>query len=369
MAALMKKIFVLAVLIAPITLAKAQSFSAGDLVVLQVGDGSASLSSAATPLFIREYSTLGMLQQTITLPSSGGSAFTTSGSATSEGALTLSADSTLLTLGGYAAPAGTASIASSSAARAVGVLNASGTFSIGASSSSAFLANNIRGAVSDGRNYWMSGTGSGTSGGLWYSSNGGTPSQITAAGGNFRVANIFNGNLYYSTGAGTRGIYGFSGVPTATSSATFLFGNGSSSSPYDFSINPAGTTAYVADDSSPSAGGGIEKWTFNGASWSLAYTLTNGLPSGARGLTVDFSGSSPIIFATTGESISNRLVEIIDTGVSAAALTLATAPANEIFRGVDFTPSAVPEPSACALLALGGALLYGVRRLKLGRRK
>ena len=208
----------------------------------------------------------------------------------------------------------------------------------------------------------MSGS-SGASGGQWYSSSGGTPSQIT--NGNFRVPNIFNGTLYYSTGSGTRGIYAFSGIPTSAATASLLFGNGSSSSPYDFAFNPAGTIAYVADDNLPSAGGGIEKWTNNAGVWGLAYTLSvGGLGStnGARQLTVNFSGVNPIIYATTSESVSNRLVRIEDTGASATALTLTTAPANEMFRGVDFVPT--PEPSVFALAALGSALAVSLRRRK-----
>ncbi len=47
-------------IVALITSAQAQ-FTAGNLVVLQEGDGSAALSSAGTPIFLDQYTTGGRL--------------------------------------------------------------------------------------------------------------------------------------------------------------------------------------------------------------------------------------------------------------------------------------------------------------------
>jgi hypothetical protein len=53
---------------------------------------------------------------------------------------------------------------------------------------------------------------------------------------------------------------------------------------------------------------------------------------------VDWSGSNPLIYATTAEGSANRLVKITDTGSASTATTLATASPNTIFRGVAFAP-------------------------------
>src|SRR4051812_21810822 len=84
-------------------------FNAGaqsNIAVVRVGDGSASLTTAAAPVFIDIYSPSGVFVQTIPLPdTTGGSSnpFTLSGTATSEGALTLSADGQYLSVAGYSA--------------------------------------------------------------------------------------------------------------------------------------------------------------------------------------------------------------------------------------------------------------------------
>jgi len=347
--------------------ANADPFTAGDLAVLQVGDGSAALDNSSTALFIDEFSTSGSLvQPPISIPTAGGTQITCSGSATSEGALTLSPDGSVLTFAGYAASPGIAGIASTAAAtysRAVGVLSASGTYSRFATGSSAFDGNNVRSAVSDGHNFWLAGTASASgNSGIWYSAGGGVPVQVSA--GNFRNVNIANGNLYVSTSLGTPGVYGFSGLPTGTATSSQLFAiTGGTPSPSDFALSPDGTFAYVADDRSGKTYGGIERWNLNAGVWTMAYNLAPGTTGndGMRQFTVDFSGAHPVIYGTTAENSANRLVEVTDTGIGSAFTLLATAGANTVFRGVDFTPVQVPEPAALVLLGLGSLLLVSRR--------
>ena len=337
-------------------------FTAGDLAVLQIGTiGSGSApSSAATALFIDQFNTT-TLNQTIapliTIPTDG-SGLTLSGTATSEGELTLSSDQSKLTFGGYFASAGTLTIASSSVAREVGNLNPSAQFLITANSSSSLSGNNIRGTVSDGQNNWLVGPT-----GVYNQQSGNLSLTALQTTLNTRDVNIFNNNLYFSVGSGSsRGIYGYSGTPSSASSPTFFINTGSSSSPYDFALNSAGTVAYIADDRSAASGGGIQKWTYDGTTWSLAYTLALGTTTagGARQLTVDWSGANPIIYATTTETTANRLVDLIDTGSGSTYSVLATAAANTVFRGVDFAP--VPEPSTLALAGTAAIAFLGLRR-------
>jgi hypothetical protein len=349
-------------LLALVTPAVQAQFTTGDLVVLQAGNGGA-LSSAGAPLFLDQFDTT-TPGQTVTpfvsIPS-GGTGLVLSGSATSEGELTRSSDGSILTFGGYAAAAGTSSVASGTAPREVGSVNNAGTFSVIANSSTAMSGNNIRGAVSDGQNYWIT-----SPSGVFYQPVSSSTLTTVSSGTNARVANIFNSTLYYSTASGTaRGIYAYTGTPTGTVTSSLLIGTGASSSPYDFFIN--GNTAYIADDSG-NATGGIQRWDFNGSSWALTYTIGTGVANvGARQFTVDTTtAGGPTIYATTAETSANRLISVKDVGSAAAdaatLVTLGTSPTGEIFRGVDFAPVVVPEPSSLGLSAMGLAVLFKFAR-------
>ena len=122
-------------------------------------------------------------------------------------------------------------------------------------------------------------------------------------------------------------------------------------------LNNSATVAYIADsgmDGIDTEGGGIQKWIYNGATWNWAYTFPLAgppQPPGAFAVTVDFSGQNPIIYATTvetnatsaGNVAGNHLVRIVDTNSTAVVTFLAQAPANEVFKGVDFAPSLLPQ--------------------------
>src|SRR5262249_51743431 len=100
-----------------------------------------------------------------------------------------------------------------------------------------------------------------------------------------RVVDIFDGNLYFTSGSLSIGLFNFFGLPTEPSSVNpIVMAPGS---PVDFAFSPDGQTIYITDDNSIANGGGIQRWD-NG---SLTYTLAtgNGSTVGARGLVVDFS--------------------------------------------------------------------------------
>jgi hypothetical protein len=330
--------------------AHAAAFTAGNVVVSQYGDGSTALSSAAAPVAVLEYlpSTASQASpvQTISLPSSGVGRLTGAGSTGTENYISRSTDGTILTFGGYDADAGTTSIGGTSAAtvnRVVEKVDANGNFSrVVTGPSTMYNTANIRSTVSDGVNYWMAGS----SGGEWYSANGGTPVQISAtAPSNARVVRIYNGTLYVSSGSSPNiGINAFNGIPTgSTTSPTLIVAAGTS--PYDFAINPAGTVVYIADSSA-----GIQKWVYSGGAWTKKFTFgtANGLTASALSMAVDFSSPNPVIYTTTGESQTNSLRKITDTSALTAtsstdmAMTLATAPANTAFKGVTFAPTTTP---------------------------
>jgi hypothetical protein len=138
-----------------------------------------------------------------------------------------------------------------------------------------------------------------------------------------------------------------------------------------FDMDPAQTVAYGADQTY-----GIIKFTNNAGVWTPApyfFSTTNigtmAQTSGNQGcfsVCVDFSGTNPVIYATTmengaatnypggfgvnaaaGHQNNNRIIRIVDTGVAPGtnyvATTLAVATTtNEFYGGVDFTPDLTP---------------------------
>lgn len=320
-------------------------FTAGRLVVLQVGDGSAALTNAATPVFLKEYTNTGTAGVTVAVPTTGANRLVISGTSTSDGQITLSPNGQFITLAGYDAATGTAAITGTTSAtvnRVINTANASAALNRAASTATQFSANNFRSAVrGNGADYWGAGGNSGT----YYFGTTAAAATVQNTTTNTRVVNIINNNLYYSTGSGTVGVYAFSGTPTSTSAASLFIGTGTGASPYGFAINATGNVAYIADDRTTAAGG-VQKWTFNGTAWSLAYTFSPATNVGARGLAVDFSGANPIIYATT---TANTLVSFTDAGAASAATLLATAPTNTAFRGLSFAPIAPPATPTVSL--------------------
>ena len=250
-------------------------FTPGNIVVVRVGAGD-SLTNASTAVFLDEYTTGGSLVQSVAIPasSSGSNApLTLSGTAASEGSIVNSADGRYLTLAGYGIAPGTASVNSSTSAtvnRVVARIDASASIDITTKLTDASTGNNIRGAVTnDGTAFWISGA----AGGVRYAALGATTStQLSTTPVNNRVINIFNNQLYVTSNKSS--CFGISSVGSglpATSGQTITLLSGfptSTASPDGFSKN--GNTIYVADDRTD-GNGGVQKWTYNGSSWSLAY--------------------------------------------------------------------------------------------------
>src|SRR5262249_7279011 len=90
------------------------AFTPGDIVVERIGDATTAPSSAATPVYLDEYTTAGVFVQSIALPTTVAGAqrrLEASGTATSEGLVSRSADGQYLLLAGYDAATGTAAVA------------------------------------------------------------------------------------------------------------------------------------------------------------------------------------------------------------------------------------------------------------------
>jgi len=253
---------------------------------------------------------------------------------------------------GYAAAPGTASVVGTTTAtvnRVVARVDAAGNVDTSSAFTTAFNANNVRGATTfDGTGFWAAGAGGGTAG-VWFvpfGVRGGT--QVNSS--NSRWPRVFGGQLYadasnsplfsvFSVGAG---------LPTTTGQTVAVLPGlpTSAASPYGYSLldrNPAVPgmdTLYIADDRAATAGGGVQKWTFNGTTWTLAATFNvTTTPIGFRGLATAETGTSVTIVASTADSNTNRLVVFVDDGATTVTgQVIATAAANTIYRGVALSP-------------------------------
>jgi hypothetical protein len=301
-----------------------------------------------------------------TSPASVGGNFLSSGQSPQNGGLSYNPSANLLVFGGYSGTAVNTSF--STANRDIGQVNATGTFSFAVQDSVRYngAGGLLRSAVTDGNgNYWASGTTPNGGGqGVWYYGTG-TPTALIGAATATRSLQAYAGNLFYTTGSGVSMI---TGMPqSGTQTPTLLFSAGSN--PYGFSFSPNMLTAYVANEA-----GGIVRATYSGifsggvysgGTWSTV-TLDSG--TAFDWLAVDFTGSNPILYATTlASSTGNKLDQIVDIGTANPGIvTLDTITGTSAdsgnFDGVAFVPPATPEPSVCALAGLGILLFLGKGR-------
>jgi len=281
-------------------------------------------------------------------------AFTLSGTATAEGNLSLSANCQYVLAAGYGADIGTATVNATDASiypRVVARIDAFGTVDTTTSLGTAFNTSSVRGATStDGFDLWISGNGTAPVGGVHYATLGAsTTAQLVAAPNNARFVHVFDNQVYASSGAGTY-VNVFTvgtGLPTSPGqTATSLPGmpTVAGPSPYSFALLdllggvPGLDTMYVADDRSIANGGGIQRWVYDGFSWTLETTFGDGT-SGVRGLAATVEGAGVRIIATTSETPTNRILSIYDEpGFSPSIVPIAISPTNTLYRGVAFAP-------------------------------
>jgi hypothetical protein len=321
--------------------------------------------------------------------------------------------------------------------RVIALIGSNGTVNSTTALSNVFNGNNPRSVyTTNGSNFYISGQGNDDlTGGVFYVSGLGATSAtpITGADTNSksngtynqdtRDVQIVNGQLTVSVdssegtaskgydidGIGTLGAQGSPPTTTLNKQPTLLNGlqgaitlNGTNGNTVNNTngemvyLSPDNyfyansTTLYVADTGAPKNGskgtatdapglGGLQKWSFNGTSWQLDYTISAGLNlvpyyntvtksltsdgvSGLYGLTGKVVNGNVEIFATSyvlGDTDQTYLYGLSDvladtqasqvTGESFA--TLAAAPADSSFKGVSFAP--VPLPSSVWTLLSG----------------
>lgn len=373
----MRKGFITSLLTLASVAAFAAPFTPGNLVVSQVGADNAAGApgSAGNRIILKEYTPSGTLVQAITLPYTGaGNKIVTSGSGTSVGFLTL--NNGVFALIGYNAEEGTAGVATSSAAttsRTIALVGLDGTVDVSTSVTDAFDVNTARSAVANGDNIYIAGTASGaavgTAGVRFTTKGSSTSSELMPSPANMRNVDIYNGQLYVSSSTTFSSVVykGVSAVGTGlptTGGQTLSLLNcfpdasvGTNDNPhYDFAFADD-NTLYVADERTVANGGGVRKYTKSGSTWTFQYLLNTGLANGVRGLTIDASGASPVLYATTASTGTN-LYAVTDTGAfsswSEIVRSDAAAAANARMRGIRFVKAAGGSTTVSGNLNLNG---------------
>lgn len=356
------------------TASHADSFRPGDIVVYRVGDGEEALAGTGSAVFVDEYTPSGTLIQSVALPtvaSGSNNPLIASGTATSEGLLTLSADSQYILLTGYDSTIPAVGDLSGTAAatlpRTVGRVGFDGSVDTSTALTDFADANNPRGAAStDGINLWVGGA----AGGVRYTTLGSTTStQLSTDSKNARAVGIFDGQLYMSsqktnirvatvgTGLPTtagQSITNLPNIPSGILPDAFFFA--------DLDGSPGIDTLYVADDTT--GNGQIQKYSLVGGIWIGSGVIEADTVHGVTGVV---TGQAVTLYATSsGTSGTNGTLYVFtDTSgyngdVSGAATVLVTAVANEAFRGVAMapaaavaaTPTATPAPTPTPTLVL-----------------
>lgn len=372
----------------------AAPITSGQLVNVRVGDGSTTPAGTGLPVTLDVYNvtyTAGVptsvsLGQSVALPTatsgtpptSGQRYLTQGGTAAGEGGLTLSTDGNYMALGGYNnIVGGLTNGTGNSGQRVVGLLNlAAGTVDTSTDYGDGPVGSAIRNAfTTNGTDIW---TANSTGGVRYLTAGSSTSTTLTTTGAERRVY-INGGQLYTSRQSGTvDGVATVgSGTPTSgTQTVTLLPGMPTTNveSAYDFFFADA-NTLYVADDTNGSTStGGLQKWTFNGSTWSMAYSLlvnpTGSATRGIKSLTgmVDANGNV-VLFGSTTDTTANYLYGFYDpAGNTSAANVQANklVTASTAFTGTAWNlrgvAIAVPEPGILSVLVLSGLPLLRRRR-------
>ncbi|MDB5281407.1 MAG: hypothetical protein JWO06_482 [Bacteroidota bacterium] len=351
------------------------------LAIVRVGDGSSALSSAAAPVFIEVRSTSGSVITTpVALPiaaNGANRAFTLNGTATTEGAITLSVDGNYLSLAGYDAAPGTASVSTATNIdRVVARVDAAGNVNTSTviSATGAYNVNNIRGAVSvDGNSFWTSGLAS-ANGGTYYVNYGtvnNAPIHISTDVVNTRNVNIFNGQLYVSAavnsyhGLNTIGT-GLSTTAGQTTTNLNAIDNDASSSPYAFYFldmdpnTPGLDVVYVADERTTNLGG-VLKYSLVSGTWVLNGSINSA--TSLRGLTAyQPCGTGPVHLYVTSETDIYTLND--SSGYNQAPTgtlsSIYTTPTNTKLRGIALMPGSIPAPVNATVGSVTNVSCFGL---------
>ena len=296
----MKKLTLISGLVVAIALSASSQNIAGDIAVVQIGDGVQTLATTGNSVSIDAFTTGGGVVGTVAIPNA---TLINSGTSSSEGFLSTSSDGTLFSLAGYTG-VGVSSgqnlpnVSAVLANRGVASVPV-GNFNAGAVALAGYTTNRLKGSsttagnpcsgiIASGNTY-IGGSASATnSAGVFTTTQPSTTTIYNTSGP--RQLGFINGNLAYDS---TAGLSVFSGIPTAAATPTTYAGlNSGNLNPQGWAVS--GNTLYVADGGSTSAAdvGGIYKYTISGTSLTFQYVLdatAAGANSGVWGLALNGS--------------------------------------------------------------------------------
>ncbi len=340
---MLKRLFIIISLSTSVLISYSQSFKDGTLSVIRIGDGKDALSLKASPVFVDEYTTEGELIRSIALPTSPigqNKSLTLSGSQLDEGFAGLSQDNKTLVLAGYNAALGIDSVfktPSSQVGRTIAVIYADGTVNTTTSIQDAFGKVQVRSAVANGNDIWVTGGGYGIRHTTLGSETSKAVTNITG-----RVLSVFNGQLYASSIApNVRMAKVGSNLPIASTSLENLpdFPTDGSTWQYylldqDQSVSGP-DVLYIADNIK-----GICKYSLVDNVW----ILNGKIGSGFFGLTAQSTPEGVVLYATQAMGDSKtRLITVTDNGgyngaFSGRVKELVKAAPNTSFRGITSSP-------------------------------
>jgi hypothetical protein len=354
------------------------NFTAGDIVVLRMGNGSAISQFTAAPVSLLEFSPAGALVQTINFPSSGGGTLLTGsyGLTMTEGFLSRSADGQYLVYPGYNTAAGTGTVRATSVPRVIARIGPNGVPDLSTSTTSV-PGTSVTGVASvDGTRFWMTADNtSSTVPQITTMTFGSSGAATTVAAGStstaFYAPRVINGQLYV-TDINSALVRTNTALPTGASGVTtvqaYNIGAGSLY-PGEYVFLDRSATVAGIDTLYITGNNGLQKFSFDGTNW----TARGSVAGNYFGLTGKVNGSNATLFGTDGNgtTANNNFGTFTDTAafnanISASFTPLVSAGANFIFNGTEFSPTPVPEP--VGMMAAAGILATFAARRKLTQR-
>ena len=301
------------------TSALAAAFTAGNIVIYRVGNGTQLMTNTGNSVFLDEFTTNGTWVQSIMMPTNwyGANApLITDGSGFAQGLMTRSTDGRFIVLTGFGATLGQftnfslfSSLASNEAPRVVGLVDGLGNINTKTTQTNVFAEEEIRSAVStDGTNLWYGGAGTGIKATTRGS---GVSTQVEKAVTNVRDINIYSNQLYFTASSGIRSTTNFA-LPTTTNAlVAILPGTATNTTaPFGFAFfnltgGSSNDTLYVAEGSitwgSEGPGSVIKYSLIGGTNWVNSGSIGAG---GATGLAGFRDNAGVHLFITQGGTAS-----------------------------------------------------------------
>ncbi|HET8827827.1 MAG TPA: T9SS type A sorting domain-containing protein [Pelobium sp.] len=362
---MIKKLFLTSVLALTISMGFSQGFTAGNLVVYRYGDGSAYTNGQLVPVFLDEYTTAGVLVQSLGVPKvasgdnkglTGLLKLSSTGTYQQEGISTLSQDGKYISIFGYNAAVG-ATVPSAADGLVVGVIAADGSINTRTTLSSDPTTGlgSPRSAIIDGTNIWAHGFNNG----VQYTTLNATSSTRVSVDQNAPTTlSIFDNNLVAPLGA-NGGLPFLTPLPTTQQAFTVRGGVGvgkAINQVVEFTFSDR-KIMYSVDDVNneirrynTNAGGNdwIIRRTIPVTETSLIKSIT-GVKTISGANTVftlyitswgdDGTGAGTSKLYTFSESIVTQASGgVNDAGTVTPLTLLATAPAGTVFRSVTWAP-------------------------------